>query len=228
MGTIDRNWIDSVVNRTFRKYLERIEESRKPRAERERMLEDLFDYLAQEPDNDIYDGDKGSLNPMYKAYNYFEPKEIVHNEWCVHFTDTKGYEGILRRGFRIGVSNYDELAYSACYYGDDTKRKSGWNFALPLDSEDVGEYRGYGDMGFLIKTDGVRAYHKGDGDDEIIFRGCHVKKKIPFYYDDNFDCWVLCRDFPVDPMPEGSRYDEDMGAVVFDDIESMIRVGMSL
>jgi len=195
--------------------------------EQERLLRDLFDYLSQEPTDDIYDND-GSLNPLYKAYNYFEPKAIVRDEWCVHFTNAEGYEGINKDGFVIGVSNYDELAYSATYYGDGTKRGAGWNFALPVDAEYLGEDRGYGDFGFVLCTDGVRAYHRGDGNDEIIFQGCHVKKKVPFYYDDEYDCWVPFMDIDSDNPPDGSYYEDELGQVVFEDIETMVRFIISV
>ena len=110
----------------------------KSRQEKEQMLVDLFNYLSKEQTDDIYDGGKygkGHINTNYKAYNYFEPKEIVHNIWAVHFTNMEGYEGITKRGFRIGVHNYDELAYSANYYDYNTPKKSGWNFALPIDNK---------------------------------------------------------------------------------------------
>lgn len=83
----------------------------KSRQEKEQMLVDLFNYLSKEQTDDIYDGGKygnGYINTSYKAYNYFEPKEIVHNIWAVHFTNMEGYEGITKRGFRIGVHNYDD------------------------------------------------------------------------------------------------------------------------
>lgn len=200
------------------------------KVQREQMLHDLFDYLAQEPDVDIYDGkhetEPAYINTQYKAYNYFEPKEIVHNIWAVHFTNVEGYEGIQSRGFRIGVSDNDALAYSQAYFNYEYPKKSGWNFALPIDNKYIGDDLGYGDCGFLIKTDGVRAYHKGDGDDEIIFKGSMVKKKIPFVYDEDYECWILSGygyDYTGGELPDGAYFDEELELVVFEDIYSLIQ-----
>ena len=196
--------------------------------EKEQMLTDLFKYLSQESTDDIYDGGKygkSYINTQYKAYNYFEPKEIVHNAWAVHFTNVNAFEGILKDGFKLGTADLDKLAYSADYY--DTRQKTeGWNFALPIDNKYLGEDLGYGDCAFLIKTDGVRAYHKGDGDDEIIFKNCMVKEKIPFAYDEDYDCWILYNYEPNkenNKLPEGSYYEEELGMVVFEDIHPLIK-----
>lgn len=229
--------INECVDKCLKMYLKgqnivKLNES-KSKQEKEQMLVDLFKYLSQEPTDDIYDGGKHGkcfINTRYKAYNYFEPRGIVHNVWAVHYTNLEGYEGIQSRGFRIGVHNYDELAYSANYYDDNTHRKSGWNFALPIDNKYLGDDLGYGDCGFIIKTDGVRAYHKGDHDDEIIFKGCMVKKKYPFVYDEDYNCWILSNfnfDYNGDDLPSGAYYDDELEQIVFEDIHSLIQFVIS-
>lgn len=72
--------------------------------------------------------------------------------------------------------------------------EEGWNFALPIDNKYLGDDLGYGDCGFLILVDGVRAYHKVDHDDEIIFKGKDVKKTVPFIYDEDIHKWVINND----------------------------------
>ena len=228
--------INECVDRCLRKYLNEekiaLNES-KSRQEKEQMLIDLYNYLSKEPTDDIYDGGqygKGHLNIKYKAYNYFEPKGIVHNVWAIHYTNLEGYEGIQSRGFRIGVSDYDALAYSQGYYNYEPPRKSGWNFALPIDNKYLGDDLGYGDCGFIIKTDGVRAYHKGDKDDEIIFKGCMVKKKYPFVYDEDYNCWILSGfgyNYKGEELPNGAYFDEVLEQVVFEDVYSLIQYVVS-
>jgi hypothetical protein len=222
------NDISSIINETIN-----VLNERKNKNEKEQMLIDLYNYLSQDSTDDIYDGNvngKHYININYKAYNYFEPKGIVHDIWAIHYTNLEGYEGIQKRGFRIGVQDYDALAYSNHYYNNEMPRKSGWNFALPIDNEYIGDDLGYGDCGFIIKTDGVRAYHKGDHDDEIIFKGCMVKKKYPFVYDEDYKCWILS-DFGYDyqggDLPEGSYYDEELERVVFSDIRFLIQYVIS-
>jgi len=176
----------------------------------EQMLSDLFKYLSQSPSVDIRDN-KGMLKTHYAAYNYFEPIGIVHNIWAIHYTNLESFENILQDGFTHGCADLDKLAYSDGK-ADTSVKNYGWNFALPVDGKYLGEDLGYGDCGFLIRTDGVRAFHKGDGDDEIIFKDCHVKEKIPFVYDEDFKCW-LCFD--------GNQC--DVPSAEFKDIESLIQ-----
>lgn len=193
------------------------------RQDKEKMLVDLYNYLAKDPTDDIYDAN-GGLNTSYKAYNYFIPKGIVHNAWCIHFTNMEAYESIKSRGFRIGVPDYDALAYSSQYYDKDSHNKSGWNFALPIDNKYLGDDFGYGDCGLIIKTDGVRAYHKGDHDDEIIFKGCMVKKKIPFSYEYECHGWILNGNYYQRcELPNDVYYHEDFNCLVFKDVKSLIQ-----
>jgi hypothetical protein len=203
------------------------------KSKKEQMLIDLFNYLSKEPTDDIYDGGKYGkhyINTSYKAYNYFEPKGIVHNVWAVHYTTVEAYEDIQNRGFMVGVPDYDALAYSGNYYDRTKNNESGWNFALPIDNKYLGEDYGYGDCAFLIKTDGVRAYHKGDGDDEIIFQDCMVTKKIPFVYDEDYECWILSGyglNYKDGVLPKGAYYDDELKRVVFEDVFSLIKFAIS-
>ena len=200
----------------------------------EQILNDLFNYLAKEPTVDIYDYDNNgrrNLNTRHKAYNYFEPKAIVHDAWAIHYTNVEAFEGIMGGGFIKGVTDYDELAYTPRVYDDEEViDKIHWNFALPIDNKYLGEDLGYGDCAFLIKTDGVRAYHKGDDDDEIIFCDSMVKKKMPFAYDEDFKCWLLYGyrpDKDDDNLPPGTFYHEELEQVVFEDVRSLIQFAIS-
>ena len=229
--------VKECVDRCLRKYLREnvnmpLNET-KSSQDKEQMLVDLYNYLAQESTEEIYDNYNGTkrLNTSHKAYNYFEPKGIVHNVWAIHYTYNESWENIKRRGFRFGVTNFDELAYTGNYKDwDNIPKSGGWNFALPIDNKYLGEDCGYGDCGFIIKTDGVRAYHKGDGDDEIIFKGCMVKKKYPFVYDEDYKCWILAGfgyNYKNEQLPNGAYYDEDLEQVVFEDVYSLIQYVIS-
>lgn len=187
--------LDECVKNSLKRFLESrvdLNES-EGNEETDQMLYDLLRYLSKPATNDIHDDilDGGQLNTLHKAYNYFDPKGIVHDIWAIHYTNLEGYEGIQKNGFIFGTNDLDALAYSRNYQDGAPTDNEGWNFALPLDNDYLGEDLGYGDCGFLIKTDGVRAYHKGDHDDEIIFKGCMVKERHPFIYDEDNECWIL-------------------------------------
>lgn len=135
-------------------------------------------------DNVAFTDDK-DLNKT--AYYYFRDTTPVKDVWCVHFTNMEAWNDIKEHGFRIGTTDWTKLAYS---YRQEEKGPNGWNFALPVDNKYLGDDRGYGDCGFLLRTDGVRAYHKIDRDWEIIFKGDMVKEMIPFIYDDDQQVWM--------------------------------------
>jgi len=191
-------------------------------------LRQLLAYLSQEADTDV--GSGGNVNTGAKAYNYFEPKGIVTNAWALHFTGLEAWEEISENGFVHGCTDIDKLAYSYSKFDSegntDTTANYGWCFALPIDNEYLGDDCGYGDCGFLIRTDGVRAFHKIDGDDEIIFKNENVKQMIPFMYDEDYEGWnvpEISESFEdIENLPSGAFYEEDIEAVLFEDIRSMV------
>lgn len=162
----------------------------------DKMLLDLYNYLSQEPTEDICHTDNRGIrypNNSHKAYNYFDNPRIVHNVWAIHFTNLEGFEDSYGQGtFKSKNTDYDKLAYANSLNNDDAEyTEDGWKFALPLDNDYIGEDCGYGDCGFIIRTDGVMAYHKLDHDDEIIFNNACVKQKIPFMFNDDDHTWTL-------------------------------------
>lgn len=190
-------------------------------------LQSLFAYLSQPQDTDLGQGMNRNLKA--KAYNYFEPKGIVHDVWALHFTYNEVWEEIIANGFVHGCTDLDKLAYTDTKFDNegnaDMEANNGWCFALPVNGNYLGEDCGYGDCGFLIKTDGVLAYHKIDGDDEIIFKNDYVKKSIPFTYEEDYGGWnvyEISEQIDPDNLPNGAFYEEDLECVLFEDIRSMI------
>lgn len=188
-------------------------------------LETLFMYLSKPQDTEIGSGRNVNINA--KAYNYFEPKGIVHGVWALHYTYAEAFEDIIDNGFVHGCVDLDKLAYTdkdGSGVGD-FEVNNGWCFALPIDGAYLGDDCGYGDCGFLIQTDGVRAFHKIDNDDEIIFKNDYVKQSIPFAYEEDYGGWnVLEISKKIDPnnLPNGSFYEPDINAVLFNDVRSMV------
>lgn len=147
----------------------------------------LVEYLNQPADTPIHNS-YGVLMTGRKAFNYFENASIKEGVWGVHFTNLEAFYYILEEGFSHGTVNLDQLAYTGNYEGG--RGNDGWLFALPVDSKYVKSYdMGYGDYGFLIKTDCVLVDHLGDGDREMLFRGKDVSTMIPFMYDEDAEVW---------------------------------------
>jgi len=152
----------------------------------------LVDYLNQMATEQIRDKE-GNPVTTHKAFNYFENAEVKEGMWGVHFTNLEAYQKIMIRGFSRGTANLDRLAYTG--HATGKRRKDGWLFALPIDSDYLKEYDlGYGDCCFLIKTDCVLVKHLVDDDTEMLFRGKDVSTMIPFQYDEEFDYWVCDTD----------------------------------
>lgn len=191
-------------------------------------LQELLNYLSTPADTEIRPG--GMVNRNARAYNYFEPKGIVQDAWAIHFTYAEVFEDIMSDGFAHGCTDLDRLAYSDSKFDSegnaDTEKNYGWCFALPIDNAYKGDDLGYGDCCFLIKTDGVRAYHKIDGDDEIIFKEKYVKEKIPFVYEEDYSGWNIVNvSNKLDPnnLPEGAFVEEWTKMVLFEDVDSVIK-----
>lgn len=52
-----------------------------------------------------------------------------------------------------------------------------------------------------------------------------VKKKYPFVFDEDYDCWILSGygyDYNGEDIPDGAYYDEELEQVVFEDIYSLV------
>lgn len=148
-------------------------------------LEELFNYLKQDSTVNVTQmlKQKDTHPFSQKAYNYFEPKAILHDVWVIHFTNLEGYEDIPKNGFKYGENDINKLAYTS----SETEGK--YSFALLLNNPYIDNYDfGYGDCALVFKTDGVLAYHKIDGDDELIFINSNINSKIyPLIFDEGPD-----------------------------------------
>jgi len=173
--------IKKIINETINKYIQN---------NLTYSLEELKNYLSQNSNKEIKQLDN-SLNTSYEAYNYFDNPIIVHDIWAIHYTSLECWEEILKNGFK-GTLDYNSLGYTHQYKNDISDK--GWCFALPIDNDYIGNDRGYGDIALLIKTDGVRVFHKGDHDYEIIFNNSCVKECYSFIYEDDYNCWSLIND----------------------------------
>ena len=157
-------------------------------------LRELFDYLSQKSEVDVIGKIKlnnGNEAFRQKAYNYFEPKAILHDVWVIHFTNLEGFEDIPENGFKYGESDIEKLAYTE---GNGWKENKGeYGFALLLDDPYIDNYDlGYGDCALIFKTDGVLAYHKIDRDDELIFINSNIKSNYyQLIFDDDEGIWYI-------------------------------------
>ena len=119
--------------------------------------------------------------PLYVTFTY---EGDVVDDWLVHFTsEDESLENILKSQSFHGLSNMKNLPQSA---GADEWVEGGYCFAFDLGdiySNFKNGYSHYGDKGILFKSSGIKLYHNGDDEIQVIFIGNQVSNLIPFWYD---------------------------------------------
>ena len=119
----------------------------------------------------LYDNE--NFESGYPTWKYVDYRSIVKNQWLIHFSDDA--EDIYRdQKFNRGVYDYTTLGLTK-HLSDSTKNYSGYNFAYLLnDYIRYGRNRGrwkYGKEAVLFKASGVKVWHYGDEEPQVIFWG---------------------------------------------------------
>ena len=150
------------------------------------IKKDLINYLTNYANENYLDA---------PAWLFMENPSYVNNEWLIHFSDN-AYD-IAINGFKYGTPEYEEIAYSGA---GDIKNKygEGYDFAYLLDefgnyyrSDRAYEYKPkYGSEAVIFRANGIRLYHYGDGEYQVIFWGPSAKDLIYIEYDDEYS-WCI-------------------------------------
>ncbi|MCF8339612.1 MAG: hypothetical protein K9I82_01425 [Chitinophagaceae bacterium] len=130
----------------------------------------------------------------YPAWSFFDnTPELIKNQWLIHFT--KDAYGIAENGFKYGVDDMSKLGLTT-HLSEFDKKYGGYNFAYTLgDFEKYGRSSGwhgskykYGDEAVVFNASGIKVWHYGDGEPQVIFYGNTAKNIIPIRvnYDSEF------------------------------------------
>ena len=114
--------------------------------------------------------------PLYLSSDY---EGEVHNEWLIHLTNNM-YE-VSRGGFNVGIEDYNDLAYTPDRGGTKWKYGPGYNFAYL--ASDAWRAKDYGTDCVLFQASGIKIYHYGDQETQVIFYGPSARNLIPIYRD---------------------------------------------
>lgn len=115
---------------------------------------------------------------------------FVRNQWLIHFSDN-AYDIWKDQTFKYGTeySDYNRLALST-HFTRDSKKYGGFNFAY--EDDDVDKYAfdrhgyKYGNEAILFKGDGIKIFHNGDEEPQVIFDGKATKGPLIYLeVDDN-------------------------------------------
>lgn len=140
------------------------------------LFEKLPNHLQEEAAEWVIDW-LSKHNPAELPANQFfspEKKLIPRQTWLVHFTDH--VDAIRHNGFQYGMADLDRLGLTT-YFTHDSKKHGGYNFAFEATSryaENAARKRSYGRDAVMFQNSGVKAYHSGDEEDQIIFWGSDV------------------------------------------------------
>jgi len=134
------------------------------------IFKQFADYLYDRLDNHAMPGLHSS---EYPTWTYFSYEGIIKNQWLIHFTDNA--EGISKEGFKYGVDDMDRLGLTT-NVSEFEKKYGGYNFAYLLKDFQRYGYKGYdnykyGKEAVVFNASGVKLWHHGDEEPQVIFYG---------------------------------------------------------
>lgn len=143
---------------------------------------DLFAKLPQHLQRDAEEWVLEYLNTNdpseLPSASFFTPtkKLIPRGTWLAHFTDEP--DAIISAGFTKGTDDMDRLGLTT--YRKNEYKSKGYNFAFEATgryAEFAAQKRKYGRDCLLFQNSGVKAWHNGDEEDQVIFWGPEVDKR---------------------------------------------------
>ena len=132
----------------------------------------------------------GVPDAEYPAWSFYDYRGIVKNQWLIHFTGDA--QGIASAGFTQGVSDMTKLGLTT-QLSEFEKKYGGYNFAFLI--SDFKRYAGngytrgggykYGNEAVVFNASGIKVWHHGDEEPQIIFFGNTAKNIIPIEQGDH-------------------------------------------
>lgn len=125
------------------------------------------------------------------AWSAFDEGELVRNQWLVHFTSEDSAIDIVRNGFTKGVDDISQLGWTT-HLSDRAKQHGGYNFAFHW--QDVRRYGSdgkYGDTAVIFMASGVKSYHHGDEEPQVVFYGNTAKHRNLIYKSGDTGEWEI-------------------------------------
>jgi len=119
----------------------------------------------------------------YPAWVFFSSPKFIKNGWLIHFTNFP--IEIARYGFLYGVSDHTKLGLT-CHLYEVDKIFGGYNFAYDINnytqfcySDSFCDLFYYGEYAVIFNASGLKVWHYGDEEEQVIFYGNTAKNIIP-------------------------------------------------
>lgn len=178
------------------------------RSELKEYFDDLKNYIVQHVMN------SPEFSRELPSHQYFDKPEIFKNNWLIHFTDDA--IAIAYDGFQYGVDDYERLGLTTDYSKAD-KKTGGKGYSFAYDVNDFKRYYynrspsepKYGSEAVLFRASGIKSWHDGDGEPQVIFYGETAKDFIPITQGEN-DRWGVYSTKTGKLL----REDDDLGELV--------------
>jgi len=131
--------------------------------------------------------------PAWYAMKY---KNIVKNQWLIHFSDNAD-DIWTGQKFKYGLDDLYNLGYSS-NFSQEAKKYGGYNF-----SYDINDFSKYGRSGFtqgkwkygneavMFRASGVKVWHWGDDEPQVIFWGATATDIIYLRYNKGDTDWQV-------------------------------------
>ncbi len=135
---------------------------------------------------------------------HFMGAEMLKRQtWLVHFTGDA--YSIASDGFEYGVDHMDKLGLTT-FFGKESKKYGGYNFAFEAGSKyarNSAQSGKYGKEAVMFTNSGVKSWHHGDEEDQVIFWGKDVDPRGIILIEKDYDNWC------VKEHPTKRRYERD-------------------
>jgi len=127
-------------------------------------------------DVDLFDHTKAG----HPSWFYMNFERYIQNQWLIHFSDAAAYIWADQQ-FKYGVDDYTTLGLTT-YYRQSGKEFGGYNFAYDISDfmkygrshYSSGEWK-YGKEAVMFRASGVKVWHHGDEERQVIFWGRTAK-----------------------------------------------------
>ena len=116
----------------------------------------------------------------YPTWQYMDFRGYVKNQWLIHFSDN-AYDIWHSQTFKYGYDDFTALGLTT-FLSKDIKKHGGYNFAY--DTSDYlrygrssfrsGEWK-YGKEAVLFRASGIKVWHNGDEEPQVVFEGRTAK-----------------------------------------------------
>ena len=165
---------------------------------------------------------------MSPSYMHLQGAQIVPPEtWLVHFSDQA--EDIGTKGFQFGHEDMQTLGLTTHFV--NRKKGAGWNFAfeaLSRYARNAARTGKYGNSAVLFRCAGVKSYHAGDQEDQIIFLGSAAKDIVHIAQGENWTQHSSSNEWSISSRNGRLLFQSDYDSVVlwvmnnFDQYRSVI------